>query len=186
MHCCCRLRIADCTLHSQTSHSQTSARLATCGVSSLQVHYRACPTDQLMPWSTEAGQSTFINSLKVCCQTRSSANNSCSDIRGHQMHVGTIQPCSTFNGCTVAGGCRHLQWQCRQGHEHDLSSAVRHAPERCDRQPPSNGSDGQAARICGSQHPGACQNPAHNKWCAHCMGAWLKVFSYFHCPYLAL
>ncbi len=32
----------------------------------LQVHYRACPTDQLLPWSVSVGQAMFINSLKVC------------------------------------------------------------------------------------------------------------------------
>lgn len=31
----------------------------------VQVHYRACPTDLLLPWNAEVGQSTFINSLKV-------------------------------------------------------------------------------------------------------------------------
>lgn len=68
-------------------------------------------------------------------------------------------------GIRLAGGCCDMQRQRWKGHEHDLSGAVRHAPERGDWQCTECGGDAQATRLR-SEHTAACQNTAHNKWCA--------------------
>lgn len=73
----------------------------------LVIHYRACPTDQLLPWCLEVGQSTFVNSLKeasVICTGNASRVTNMTSAAQADMHQGV----AAGNGQHLAATLKQL------------------------------------------------------------------------------